>query len=148
VSSEQYCHTCDRVVVPSLLSWSPAVQAVLVSMRITAKRCEPSMFRSCTQMLPSSKRIIQHHSRTVPGSATHARSSNTMHRRIVLGAAAAFSAATLGARGHATAEGSQAPASQQSLSGQISLDRRNAQLRLVQVVFRYIRLPVTIIQVL
>lgn len=54
----------------------------------------------------------------------------------MIGAAAAFSAATVGARGHATAEGSQAPASQQSLSGQINLDRRNAQLRLVQVVFR------------
>lgn len=59
-----------------------------------------------------------------------------MQRRLMIGAAAAFSAATVGARGHATAEGSQAPASQQSLSGQINLDRRNAQLRLVQVVFR------------
>ncbi|WIA35594.1 hypothetical protein OEZ86_004015 [Tetradesmus obliquus] len=67
-----------------------------------------------------------------------------MQRRLMIGAAAAFSAATVGARGHATAEGSQAPASQQSLSGQIKLDRRNAQLRLVQVVFRHgARTPLT-----
>jgi hypothetical protein len=88
-------------------------------------------------MLSSPKGIAPHHSSTFLGSATHRPRASKMQRRFILGATAAFSAAAVGARGHATAEGSQAPASQQSLGDPIKLDRRNAQLRLVQVVFRY-----------